>query len=353
MISAAVIIFLVYIIIFLKLNYSTKSVIAEDDLMISIVVAAKNEEQNVSNLIIFLTNQQYNKDSYEVIIVDDNSIDGTYLVASNICKTYSNFSVIKAENKIYEGKRGALQIGIEKSKYPYILITDADCEPEILWIKSFSDKFQEGTDFVFGIAPLKQTSDLANKISCFDNLWTHILTFSFAKIELPYSSSARSFGFNKDSFNKIKGYLNTTETLSGDDDLLLREAIKNKMNVGIITNSDAFVFSSAKTSIKDFINQKSRHTSSSLFYSLKSKMILGVWHLINLLFFSSLLFSFFNSAYLFLFIFKFIVDLFVIRVLMKKISYSFTFVEILYLQFLYEIFIVINFINSFSKRNKW
>lgn len=353
MIPILVFTFLVYIIVFLKFKSQKSKTNNKKDLRISVIVSAKNESENISSLLNSLSNQEYDKDSFEVIIVDDESSDNTFSIIENQIKTFPNFSVLKAANKIYEGKRGALQIGIEKARYPYILITDADCEPAEYWIKSFSIKFNFGFDFLFGIAPLKQVDTLANKIACFDNLWTHILSFSFANAGLPYSSSARSFGFNKTSFNKIEGYKNTTETLSGDDDLLLREAVKNKMKIGIVTEEKAFVFSSAKNSVKDFINQKSRHTSTSSFYSLKLKIILAVWHLLNLFFLISPVLVWLNQSFLYLFLFKFIADIVIVKLLMRKFFYRFNLSEILYVQFIYEILIIVNFLNSFRKRNSW
>jgi cellulose synthase/poly-beta-1,6-N-acetylglucosamine synthase-like glycosyltransferase len=355
MIFILIFIFFVYVVIFFELKSSLANEVIKDseELKISVIVAAKNEKNNLEELINYLEKQKYDKVNFEVIMVDDESKDNTFEIAQNLTRELNNFRIIKAENKKFIGKRGALLFGIENSMYENILITDADCKPTPLWIKSFSNKFNGDYDFLFGISPFSQTNKFSNKVICFDNLWTHILTFSFANISYPYSASARSFGFKKSSFNKIEGYKNTTQTLSGDDDLLLREAIKNGLKIGTVTNKNAIVFSSVKESIKEFVNQKSRHTSTSSYYSTKSKITLGVWHLMNLFFLISPFFIFVNPEFKFLFIAKFAGDIFVIKYLMQIFSYRFNILEIIYLQFLYEIFIVINFINSFTKRDKW
>jgi len=355
MIPILIFIFFIYIVIFFELKSSLQNEEIKDseELKISVIVAAKNEENNLKELINHLSNQEYEISNYEVIIVDDNSTDNSLENLYDLIQHKTNFRVFQAGNKKYIGKRGALQIGIENSNNDNILITDADCKPSPLWIKSFSNKLNEDYDFLFGISPLIQTNKFVNKVICFDNLWTHILTFSFANIGYPYSASARSFGFKKESFQKIKGYEFTTQTLSGDDDLLLREAVKNNLKVGIVANKEAYVFSPTKNSIKEFINQKSRHTSTSGYYSTKSKIILAVWHLINLFFLISPILIPINPQFKFLIILKFAADIFVIKYLMRIFSYSFNILEIIYLQFLYEFFIVINFITSFSKRNEW
>ncbi|MFZ1292185.1 MAG: glycosyltransferase [Melioribacteraceae bacterium] len=355
MIFFLVFLFFAFVVIFFefKSNINENPISEFEELQISIIVAAKNEEENICSLIQHLVNQEYNKKNFEVILVDDNSEDETYNLAKSEINNHHNFKIYKADIKKYKGKRGALQIGIERSSFPNILITDADCQPSKLWIKSFSEKFNENYDFLFGKAPLKHANSLANKIACFDNLWTHILTFSFANIGLPYSAASRSFGFKKESFNKIKGYENTTQTLSGDDDLLLHEAIKNKMKIGIVTNYESIVFSDAKNSLAEFINQKARHTSTSNYYSTKNKIILGTWHLLNILFMILPLFYLFNSNFIYPFLIKIITDIFIIISFKKDFSYKFSIFEIIYLQIFYELFIVINFVLSFFRKDKW
>lgn len=348
-----IIIFLIYSSIILQL---TKSELKSDNTPlseISIIIAAKNEEGNADRLINSLTKLEYDPSKFEIIIIDDQSTDHTFSKISALINDYSNFRLYRANNTKYVGKRGALQFGIEKAKFNNIVITDADCRVKSGLLKEYSSKFHCGNDFVFGVAPYKQFNNLINKIASFDNLWVHILTFSFAEIGLPYSSSARSFGFRKDSFIKIEGYKNTNETLSGDDDLLLREAVKFRMKIGTITDPDAFVFTNSKLTLKEHIRQKSRHTSTSTHYLVKNQIVLGIWHFINLVMIFSPLLAFYNAIYLLLFSIKFFSDIFIIKLLMKKFGYKFNIIEIIYLQIIYELLIIVYFIRSIAMKNKW
>jgi len=340
----------------MKKNSSQK--INQTDTKISVIIAAKNEEENILNLIDTLSNQDYDKNLFEVIIVDDNSTDKTYETACSQITGKENFSVLKAESKPFPGKKGALTIGIKKAKNDFIMITDADCLPEKNWIKSFSSLFSQCYDFVFGIAPLIQNSsslkkNWVSKLSCFENLRTHLLTFSFAGVSLAYSAAARSFGFKKSSFEKINGYSNTLETLSGDDDLLLREAIKNKMKIGVVTEKDSFVYSYPENNLKDYLKQKARHTQTSLHYLPVHKILLGFWHLINLIFLFSPFLVFFHPAFIFFFLLKIIMDVIVVSSIQKKFGYCFKLLSIIIMQILYEIFLIVNFLNALKGKNEW
>jgi len=359
--------FLILIFLFLIINlqfyisiknvFSSKGTFGEKNVQtsetkFSVVIAAKNEAENIPSLLSSLKNLDYPEDYFEVIVIDDYSTDNTFSVAQSYVGKTKNFSVFRNDNE-RTGKKSALTFGISKAVNTFVLITDADCRPEPSWIKAFSNKFIEGYDFLFGIAPFYKNKSLINHIACFENLRSSILTLTASKLGLPYSAAARNFGFRKSSFEKIKGYSNTLETLSGDDDLLLREAVKNKMKIGIVTEKDSFVYSSTKNSLKEYLNQKSRHTKTSFYYLRSSKIFLALWHLTNIAFLFSPVLSFTNIVFIFPFFLKMISDIILIKSHQKKFNYEFNVLQIIYLQILYEIFLIINFINALFRKNKW
>ena len=146
---------------------------------------------------------------------------------------------------------------------------------------------------------------------------------------------------------------NTTETISGDDDLLLREAVKNKMLIGTVVEQDAFVYSAAPKSFDEYFRQKKRHIQTSFHYLLKQKLFLGFWHSINLISLLSIVLVVILPILALPFAVKLIYDLFIVIRYQKELGHSFKLYEILYLQFLFEIFVVLNFFNSLSGNTKW
>ena len=320
---------------------------------ISIISAARNEAEKIESLIKSLNKLDYSRDDFEVILVNDHSSDDTFETIKRSIIGIDNFKVYQNENDKSLAKKGALSFGISKAKFPFIMITDADCKPGTGWLKAFSNKFSEGFDFVFGIAPVNLNNSFINNIAAFENLKSSILTFAMANIGLSYSAAARSFGFSKESYNKIEGYKNTFETLSGDDDLLLREAVKYKMNIGMVTDKEAFVYSSPKDNFKDYLTQKARHTKTSIHYLLRQKIILGFWHLLNLIFLISPILIFINFYFIILFLIKFLSDEIITLSFQKRFGYNFNFVRIFFTQIIYESLIVINFFNALFRKDKW
>lgn len=322
-------------------------------LNISIVISAKNEANNISSLLTSLKNVDYPKNNFEIILIDDYSTDLTLCKAKDFANDLPNLRIIQAQNKKYPGKKGALDIGINSALNDYILITDADCIVNPGWLKRYSDQFKKGYDFLFGNAPFIIKPGIVNAISRFENMRTFFLYITACKLNFPYSAAARNFGFKKSSFTKIKGYQNTNETISGDDDLLIREAVKNKMKIGYIPDEDAAVYSETKETIKEYLAQKSRHTKTSMHYLPFHKIILGSWHLINILLLFSYFLGFYNSWFFIPFILKMTCDVLIVKTNQTKSGYKFRTTEIIFLQVIYEILIIINFINALFKEDKW
>jgi cellulose synthase/poly-beta-1,6-N-acetylglucosamine synthase-like glycosyltransferase len=320
---------------------------------ISVIIAAKNEEENIDNLVESLKSLNYPVEMFEVILVDDNSTDGTFEKLKLKTNTNKNFSVLELRSNGSNGKREALSIGINNSKYPYILITDADCKPESYWLNACSGKFRAGSDMCLGIAPFYQSKYLVNKISCFENLRNSILSFSMALLGLPYTATARNFGFTKNAFDSVLGYSNTKDTISGDDDLLLREAVKKKIRIGVVTGPGSFVYSETKKTFKNYLQQKARHTQTSFHYLKNHQFILGFWHLLNLSFLFSPLLMFFNPLLGLLLPAKLITDFAVVKSNQTKFSYQLSIIEIFSLQIFYEILLIVHFFNARFSSVKW
>lgn len=319
----------------------------------SIIIAFKDEAKNLNTLFSTLEKLVYPQTQFEVILVDDGSTDNSLQIAIEFSKNYSNYKVFTAKNKKYPGKKGALDIGVNQAHNNFIMITDADCKPSSNWLACYSENFNLGFDVLFGPAPFEQKEKFINKISCFENLRSSILTISLAELNLTYSAAARNFGFTISTYNKLGGYGNTIETLSGDDDLFLREAVKNKLRIGVVKDEDALVWSDSKSNLKDYINQKARHTKTSFFYLPHQKLILGFWHSLNILLVLSLLLVSINLLLIIPFFIKIISDIIAVRITQKKFKYSFNLFEIIFFQIVYELFFVINFLFAFKKNIIW
>jgi dolichol-phosphate mannosyltransferase len=116
---------------------------------LSIVLPTYNERKNISLLIPLLENiLETNKMNGEIIVVDDNSPDGTAQEAKNLNKKYKNIKLILRKKK--EGIGTALREGYNQSKGNIILSMDADMSFDIIVMLDLIKKLKEGYDMIIG-----------------------------------------------------------------------------------------------------------------------------------------------------------------------------------------------------------
>ncbi|NRB06893.1 MAG: glycosyltransferase family 2 protein [Richelia sp.] len=101
---------------------------------VSVLVAAKNEEAVIGNLVENLCNLDYPDGNYEVWIVDDNSSDCTPQLLAKLAEEYTNLKVFQRSPKATGGKSGALNQILPLTKGEILAVFDADAQvsPDML-----------------------------------------------------------------------------------------------------------------------------------------------------------------------------------------------------------------------------
>jgi cellulose synthase/poly-beta-1,6-N-acetylglucosamine synthase-like glycosyltransferase len=320
-----------------------------DNKCAAVVISARDEEQNIPAICRELQHQDY--DNFSINIVDDYSRDNTFEITAELKNEIPNIRVIK--NELPQGKKNALTTAVNNTNEEYILLTDADCFPESKWISSYLSRFSQGFDLLFGLAPFYTNNKLVAKISAFENLRSFILSISAAFFNIPYSAAGRNIGYKRSSFYNIGGYKNIMEIPFGDDGLLIREAAANKLKIGTVLTPGSSVFTYPKQTFKEYFIQRKRHTRTSFYYSFKTRLMLGVWHIINFAPFAILPLITLNSFFILPLVVKLSADIIMVMKVQSEFGYDFKIREAVYLQILYEIFIIVNFLNALTGRIKW
>ncbi len=323
------------------------------EIPISVIIAAKNEEANLPALVNALAHQNYDPLLYEVIFVDDNSSDNSSVLLDTLIKTLPNFKAIRALNKKYPAKKGALAIGIAQAKNSYLLFTDGDCVPAKEWIKSFASGFVEKKDILIGSAPFMYSGTAVNRIVCYENLVNTLLTTFFLAMKNPYSAVGRSIGYTKEAFLRVRGFEKTMDTISGDDDLFIREAVKNNLNIGIITANDALVYSQTPETFAAYFNQKVRHLKTSYHYPLSTSALIFLWHECNYFCQYFFLLAFISPVAYIVSAIKILADIFIYSTYQRKLGYKFSPIQIFFHSFAYELLSLYNILNSMFKKSQW
>ena len=82
--------------------------------LVSVLIAARNEEHNLSECLESVLNQSYDLGGFEVIVINDHSTDGTESICQEFARRFDYFSYANArEDSALKGKSNALNQGIE------------------------------------------------------------------------------------------------------------------------------------------------------------------------------------------------------------------------------------------------
>ena len=124
---------------------------------VSVIVAARNEEEHLSDCLESLLNQTYPKELYEIILVDDRSTDSTPDIARSFAERDKRIELMKTTtHRSLIGKQHALDTGIRASRGEIILVTDADCEIPSEWIRNTIQEYEDDVGLVAGFALFKE-----------------------------------------------------------------------------------------------------------------------------------------------------------------------------------------------------
>ncbi|MFT5858916.1 MAG: cellulose synthase/poly-beta-1,6-N-acetylglucosamine synthase-like glycosyltransferase [Flavobacteriaceae bacterium] len=285
---------------------------------VSIIIAARNESENLYQYLPIILGQDYPE--FEVIVINHQSIDDSKYVLNAYAEQHKNLRIITVEpsKHMQFGKKLPLTLGIKGAKYEHLLFTDADCKPRSdHWLRSMAGRFSDKKQLVLGYGPYYRRRGFLNRLIRFDTAWIGISYLSMAKLGSPYMGIGRNLAYTKTAFNSTDGFKSHYSLLSGDDDLFIQEAAK-KRNYTINIESDSFCYSKAAENMSSWTRQKSRHYTTSGRYKVFNKLMLGIYPLSLLLMLGTFVSLLFYCEYLWITLAVFLILLIVKWIVLGK-----------------------------------
>lgn len=277
-ISALVLLYYYFVIFGKFAFYKPKPIHSQSLEPVSIIIAARNEIDNLQKNLMTILEQDY--PDFEVIVVNDCSWDGSQAWLEELKKTQPRLKISELieQDKYPTGKKFALTIGIKAAKYNQLLFTDADCEPASnQWLRYMQSNFTNNKQIVLGFSPYNKRKGFLNQFIRFETLITAQFYFALALRNNAFMGVGRNLAYTKELFFKHKGFATHQHILSGDDDLFINQAATPN-NVAIEIRPETFVNTDAKTTFADWSRQKSRHMTTGKYYKPKHKRILGAYY---------------------------------------------------------------------------
>ncbi|MCL1868463.1 MAG: glycosyltransferase [Paludibacter sp.] len=243
---------------------------------VSIIICAKNEEQNLKQFLPQILAQQYA--DFEVIVIDDGSYDDTTYFLDTLKRKHPNLrsTFVPKSTKTISTKKLGISLGIKAAKNDLLLLTDADCRPASeLWLAQMVRNFTSETELILGYGAYNEEDTFLNRMITYDTLFVALQYLGMALVHKAYMGVGRNLAYRKSVFFENGGFTPTLHLKSGDDDLFVNRAA-TRTNTRVEISPQSVMWSEPKHTFEDWMYQKMRHLSVSGYYSVKSKAQIGV-----------------------------------------------------------------------------
>jgi biofilm PGA synthesis N-glycosyltransferase PgaC len=223
---------------------------------VTLLVPLRNEMENLDSLALELKKIHY--PALDIILVDDQSEDGTYSVLKEMALKDSRITVLPSPGI---GKKTAIQFGVESATTELILCTDADCRIPESWVENMTAPFADPR--IQMVCGPVITADQKSLFGGFQQIeWASVLLvtwFSFSE-KKPLMCSGANLNYRKSAFEAVKGYAQDLHYLSGDDEFLLKKIVVQfgTESCVYLPYAQNLVFTKPQSKLSDLINQRVR-----------------------------------------------------------------------------------------------
>jgi cellulose synthase/poly-beta-1,6-N-acetylglucosamine synthase-like glycosyltransferase len=257
------------------------------DTRVSILIAARNEEEKIEKTIRDILSQDYPSGMFELIVVDDHSTDRTAEIISSFAQEGVKLISLQETEKLNSYKKKAISEAINLAEGELIITTDADCRMKKTWLKTIVTFYEKG-DYKLISSPVVyfEEKNAFEEMQTLEFLFLIGLGASGIGNKMPATCNGANLAYRKDVFLELKGFRGIDDLASGDDELFLHKVAHSyPQGIGFCKSADAIVYTHAKETLGEFIQQRKRWASKSTRYKNKEIVLLGVsvW-LFNLLF---------------------------------------------------------------------
>jgi len=247
--------------------FSNSNKNSKDTPAISVIIAIRNGEKSLPNLIENLSAQDY-LGEVEFILIDDESTDSTGKIIKKLSATDKRFIVESSSNgsSSLTHKKRALDVGINRAKNEWLLFTDVDCRFDSGWIAGMASYFEDDVDYVVGYSEVERGKKWVTRFQALDFFMLMISARGTINSGSAWASSGQNQAYRKSLFNSVGGFIQIAKVLQGDDSLFLQICRNYKsINILFADNPSCRTFSRQETSWFSFFKQRMRWAGDANF----------------------------------------------------------------------------------------
>ena len=239
---------------------------------VTILIPARNEAENITACLESILHQDYPKELFEIIVLDDFSEDAT----PNLVRRFAtaNARLIQLKDYINESdtqafKKKAIEIGVHESKGDLIVTTDADCVAPAKWLQ-YLVSFYQTHQWQLIAAPVNfyQEQNTLERFQSLDFMGMMCVTASGIHSGLQKMCNGANLVYTKSAFEAVNGFDKINHLASGDDILLMHKIDQRFPNqIAFLKNVNATIKTKAKPDWASFFSQRMRWATKNAGYS--------------------------------------------------------------------------------------
>ncbi|HEV8712231.1 MAG TPA: glycosyltransferase family 2 protein [Candidatus Binatia bacterium] len=181
---------------------------------ISVIVPFYNAKKYIRHCITALLSQSYPPDDYEVLMVDNNSTDGSLRVARQ-------FPGLKVLREKKQGAYAARNKGLAEATGAIVAFTDADCVPDKDWLCTIAEAMRvPQARLVLGSRQWARDSSLLSMLVAYQNQKVDFILRS--RIKELYYGYTNNMAVRGEIFDQLGPFL---EALRGADTVFLHRVV--------------------------------------------------------------------------------------------------------------------------------
>lgn len=230
---------------------------------VTVIIAVRNEEAVLEDVIRSVLEQDYPRNLYELVIVDDASDDRTLEKARNVAANHPQLKIIGMPSHASDvGGRKPLAIaeGVTAASGEIILTTDADCSMGKDWIRSMLGHFDPDVTFVSGPVLEEGGEGLFSEISKVEFLGLIATAAGLIGIKNPIICNGANIAYRKSAFLQAGGY--GDESHFSDDEVLMQRIARRKLGtIRFCADPGATVRTKSPRTFREFWSQRVRWAS--------------------------------------------------------------------------------------------
>lgn len=237
---------------------------------LTVIVCAKDEEEHIEKCIRSILDQDYPKDKFSIIAVNDRSEDSTDKILDAMSAKHEQLRILHLDTcpSDVSPKKNAISQAIKICDTEFIVATDADAQHQTMWLRTYGSLYYDKLGAATGMCLYKKDSysskweETWQSMQTLENLSYGMVIAGAMVNGFAITAYGGNMMYRKELFiddNALK-----KDIVTGDDSDIIYEAQRRNYDVVFNAHPESVVRVVPENSIRDVVNQQIRWASHTM-----------------------------------------------------------------------------------------